>query len=230
MRPGCGKSPNAIGYTKELCEASGWRYCPAYSHRGIFGPMFQWRGVLFAIVLFGMAPSAGNAFYIRVYGLVTEHFTGDPMKGVQVRLVKDSIERETVVTVWNGKYELYLERGYEYQIWFHRPDLVTKHVVIDAREVPLFPDVPFYEMDLQMTLFEWFDGFDFSAFDMPLGMAAYKHSVRNLQWNTELTQGRQRQVARVMINYERFLAAKQKAAKAAASKPGSTKKRRTVAF
>lgn len=48
----------------------------------------------------------------------------------------------------NGKYELYLERGYNYQVWFFRSDMVTKHVHIDAREIPLYPDVPFYDMDL----------------------------------------------------------------------------------
>jgi len=114
--------------------------------------MFNWKGAIVMLLLVGMAPSMASAFHIRLYGLVTEHFTGDPMKGVQIRLVKDSIERETLVTVWNGKYELFLERGYEYQIWFHRTDLVTKHVLIDARDIQLFPDVPFYEMDLQMTL------------------------------------------------------------------------------
>ncbi|MCB0764677.1 MAG: hypothetical protein KDB84_08235, partial [Flavobacteriales bacterium] len=89
--------------------------------------------------------SASQAFYIRLHGLVTEHFSGDGMKGVQVRLVKDSVERETVITGSNGKYEIFLERGYDYLVWFHREDLVTKHVRIDARDIPLFPDVPFYD-------------------------------------------------------------------------------------
>lgn len=88
-----------------------------------------------------IAPLAGNAFYIHLHGIVTEYFTGDAMR-VQIRLVKDSVDRETVFTVGNGKYELFLERGYDYQVWFYRSDMVTKHVRIDAR-TPLFPDVPF---------------------------------------------------------------------------------------
>ena len=192
--------------------------------------MFNWKGAIVMLLLGGMAPSMASAFHIRLYGLVTEHFTGDPMKGVQIRLVKDSIERETLVTVWNGKYELFLERGYKYQIWFHRTDLVTKHVLIDARDIPLFPDVPFYEMDLQMTLFEWVDGFDFTVFEEPLALAEYKYSIRNLYWNTELTQERHREIAKVMTQYERFLAARQKAVKAASGKATDPKKRRTVDF
>ncbi|MCU0320401.1 MAG: hypothetical protein MUE88_10050, partial [Flavobacteriales bacterium] len=107
----------------------------------------RWRQILVSVVAM-MAWLNVSAFHIRLYGLVTEHFSGDAMKGVQVRLVKDSVERETYITTGSGKYEIFLERGYDYVVWFHRKDMVTKHVHIDAREIPLFPDVPFYEMDL----------------------------------------------------------------------------------
>jgi len=185
---------------------------------------------LLAVVLLLGMNSPADAFHIHLYGTVTEHFTGEALKGVQIRLVKDSIERESVITTWNGKYELYLERGYDYQVWFSRKDMVTKHVRIDAREIPLYPDVPFFEMDLQMTAVEWVEDFDFSAFDAPVALAEYKHSVRNLNWNTDYTDRRRTELARVMVQYERHLAAKRKAAKAAGGKSGAPKKRKKVDF
>ncbi len=166
---------------------------------------------LIGILLVPFAPSSVCAFHIQLSGLVTEHFSGDPMRGVQVRLVKDSVERETVFTQRNGRYELYLERGYDYLIWFHQENMVTKFVRIDAREIPLFPDVPFYEMDLQMTLFRWIDGFDFSLLNEPVGLAEYKHSVRNMFWNVDYTTARRTALQRLMIAYERELAAIDKA-------------------
>lgn len=162
------------------------------------------------VIAGSLFPTQGSAFYIHLHGLVTEHFSGEVMKNVQVRLVKDSVDRETIITGNNGKYELYLERGYDYQVWFHRSDLVTKHVVIDAREIPLFPDVPFYDMDLQMTMFTWIDGFGFELFDAPVGRAAYKHSVRNLNWDLPYTQANQPKVDRLMIHYERELATRRR--------------------
>ena len=183
------------------------------------------------IGLFIFATADLSAFYIHLHGIVTEHFTGDLMKGVQVRMVKDSIERETIVTESNGKYEIYLERGYDYQIWFHRKDLVTKHVRIDAREIPLFPDVPFYDMDLQIAMFEWINGFDFSVFDMPVARAEYKHSVRNLNWNVEYTDGIRPEVAKVMLRYEREIVERNKlAARAGTTATVRKKKRKTVQF
>lgn len=182
------------------------------------GRVLRW---IFLMVL-GLSLGPVRAFYIRLHGVVTEHATGDAMKGVQIRLVKDSIERETVITPWNGSYELFLERGYDYIVWFYREDLVTKHVRIDAREIPLFPDVPFYDMDLQMTLFTWIEGFDFSVLDAPIGMAAYKHSVRNLNWDIEYTDRMRVEVARMMVLYEREVAARRKQA----AKEGSTVKKK----
>ena len=106
-----------------------------------------------------------------MHGLVSEYFSGDGLKQVQVRLVKDSVERETKFTDGKGEYEIYLERGYDYQVWFYRKDLVPKYVRIDARDVPLFPDVPFYDMDVQVTLFTFIEKFDFELFDMPVGLS-----------------------------------------------------------
>lgn len=177
-----------------------------------------------------LLPFGASAFHILLHGVVTEHFSGDPLRGIQVRLVKDSVERETIITPANGKYEIYLERGYDYLIWFHRDDLVTKHVRIDARAVPLFPDVPFYDMDLQITMFTWIDGFDFSAFQEPLGMAEYKHSVRNLNWDIAFTDARRPVLARVMIDYERELAVRQKAVLRAGTTSEPKRKRKRVYF
>lgn len=173
-----------------------------------------------------LLPCTVQAFYIHLHGIVTEHFTGDAMKGVQIRLVKDSVDRETVITPSNGKYEIYLERGYNYQVWFHRADLVTKHVVIDAREIPLFPDVPFYDMDLQMTLFTWLDGVPFDLFDAPVGKAEYKHSVRNLNWDSAYTKSFQPKAERFMIDYERQVAnrGRKEAAPSAVAKRGKRKR------
>ncbi len=165
--------------------------------------------VLFLLIVTAVLfPLEGQGFYIRLHGMVTEHFSGDAMKGVQVRLVKDSVDRETIITPSNGKYELYLERGYDYQVWFHRADLVTKHVVIDAQEIPLFPDVPFYDMDLQMTMFTWLDGFEFDLYAGPVAKAEYKHSVRNLNWDVDYTKDFQARSQRLMVAYEREVAAR----------------------
>ncbi|MBK9273073.1 MAG: hypothetical protein IPM49_00850 [Flavobacteriales bacterium] len=162
--------------------------------------------MLLVMLLTGLAAQAQRErFYIRLYGLVTEYFTGDPEKGVLVRVLRDSVPLDETVTRSNGTYEFLLDRGAIYTVWFSRKDLVTKHVRIDAREIPVFPDVPFYEMDVQMTMIQWIEGGDYQVFDLPLGEALYKHSVRNLSWNVEYTERIRPQVAEAMDAYEKLV-------------------------
>lgn len=191
--------------------------------------VFFLRTLLWGLLIVAEPPET-NAFYIQVHGEVTEYYSGEGLKGVQVRLVKDSVERETVVTSWNGKYEIFLERGYDYLIWFYREDMVTKHVRIDAREVPMFPDVPFYDMYLQMTMVKWIDGFDFAAFETPLGMAEYKHSVRNLNWDIDYTEQRRVELARAMIVYDRERTRQEKEAKRAGKNATIDRTRKRARF
>jgi hypothetical protein len=191
--------------------------------------MIRWGGLI-ALLGWALFPMAAHGFHIHLHGIVTEHFSGDAIKGVQVRLVKDSVDRETVITGNNGKYELYLERGYDYQIWFHRADLVTKHVNIDARKVPLFPDVPFYDMDLQMTMFTWIDGFDLELYMLPVARAEYKQSVRNLSWDVDYTKGFQTRSERLMVHYERELAVRQRRTSGKATTGQRTRRKREAKF
>ncbi|MBL8010886.1 MAG: hypothetical protein JNJ64_09780 [Flavobacteriales bacterium] len=165
------------------------------------------RPLLLLVVLLTTTSAHGqrDRFYIRLYGLVTEYFTGSPEKGVLVRVLRDSIPLDETVTKSNGTYEFLLDRGAIYTVWFSRQDLVTKHVRIDAREIPVFPDVPYYEMDVQMTMIEWIEGGDYQVFDLPLGEALYKQSVRNLSWNVEYTERIRPQVAEAMDSYEKLV-------------------------
>lgn len=179
--------------------------------------------VLLFIALFSVP---GNAFYIQLHGAVTDHFSGDPMKGVQIRVVKDGIDRETFITERNGKYDLVLERGYDYLVWFSGQGRVTKHVRIDTREVPIIPDVPYYDMYLQITLFLWIDGMDFSLLDVPVAEANYRHSIRNLTWDTEYTEKAAKNMSRLLAQYEREFGALPSRKRASNAESDKDKRRR----
>jgi hypothetical protein len=96
-----------------------------------------------------------------------------------------------------------LDRGWRYAIWYSKEGFVTKHVNVDTEEIPAYPDVPFYEMDVQITLFEWIPDFDLSLFDLALGEASYKHSVRNMSWDVEYTEFMRPNLSNVMDEYEK---------------------------
>ena len=69
--------------------------------------------------------------------------------------------------------------------------------------MPSYPDVPFYEMDVQMTMVDWINEFDFTVFEQPLGEASFKQSVRNMSWDIEYTERMRPMLAKVMDEYEK---------------------------
>jgi hypothetical protein len=142
-------------------------------------------------------------FHVKLHGVVTDHFTGDPIKGARVRLMKAGRQESEQFTRSDGRYTFELERGWRYSVWYHEEGSVDKHVNIDTEEVPVYPDVPFYDMDVQVTLFEWIPDFDFSVFVQPLGEASYKQSVRNVSWDIEYTERMRPLLSKVMDEYEK---------------------------
>ncbi|HEY0978345.1 MAG TPA: carboxypeptidase-like regulatory domain-containing protein [Flavobacteriales bacterium] len=154
-------------------------------------------GLLVAVV------SPAQRCVVRLSGVVTEHFTGDPLRNAVVRVLKAGNPVAEVVTRNNGRYAFELDRGWRYTVYYSRKGMVTKHVVIDTQGIPPYPDVPFYEMDVQMTLFGWIADFDLSAFDQALGEAAYAPGLRNMSWDVPYTEELRPELSRVMTEYEK---------------------------
>ena len=159
--------------------------------------------VLGALSLVGFAQKPPTRFYVKLGGVVTDHYSGDPIKGAMVRLLKAGKTEAEVLTRGDGRYSFELDKGWRYAVWYSDEGCVTKHINIDTEEVPPYPDVPFYEMDVQMTLFEWIEDFDFAVFEQPLGEAAYKHSVRNVSWDMDYTERMRQRLSETMDEYEK---------------------------
>ncbi|MBP8822496.1 MAG: hypothetical protein KBH07_02490 [Flavobacteriales bacterium] len=149
------------------------------------------------------AQAPSQRFTVFLSGQVTELFSGDPLRGALVRVLKAGKEELELTTRSDGRYKFELERGWKYEVWFSRNNMVSKHVVIDTREVPPYPDVPFYEMDLQMTLFAWIADVDLSPFQEAIGEANYKTSVRNMSWDTPYTEQMRPLFSKAMDEYEK---------------------------
>lgn len=165
------------------------------------------RFLLFVVLWWSLLPCAGQKppqrFYVQLSGVVTDHFTGDPVKGALVRLLKAGKQEAEVITRSDGRYSFELDRGWHYSVWYSCDGRITKYVDVNTEGVPAYPDVPYYEMDVQMTLFLWIDDFDFSLFQQPIAEASYKQSVRNLSWDGEYTEHMRTRLSQVMDEYEK---------------------------
>lgn len=168
----------------------------------------NFRPLLFAVAILSGGSALGQGqsvlpYVMTVYGIVSGELSGEPLKGVKVRVLRDGELSNLIVTRGNGRFELELERNYSYRVEFTRDDLVDKHVLIDTHGAPPLLDVPSLTMLIDITLFTPVPTLDHSIFKEPLGKAYYKHSSRNIVWDEEYEQEIGLPVRKFMAEYFR---------------------------
>ncbi|QQR87122.1 MAG: hypothetical protein IPJ76_02525 [Flavobacteriales bacterium] len=142
-------------------------------------------------------------YVMTVYGVVSGELSGEPLKGVKVRVLRDGELSNLIITRGNGRFELELERNCHYRVEFTRDDLVDKHVLIDTHGAPPLLDVPSLTMIIDITLFTPVATLDAAIFREPLGKAYYKHSSRNIVWDDVYEQEISLPVRKFMAEYFR---------------------------
>lgn len=156
-----------------------------------------------SLLLLLLLPLISSAFHIELYGQVVEHFSNDPMKDVYVRVYADGDQKFFKRTKANGKFRFRIERETVYTIEFVKEHLITKKLQIDTRNIPAVPDVPFFEMELEMDLFPFVDGVDYAVLDEPLGKAEYDTQLRNMTWNSQYRKEYSAKYSKFWWHYER---------------------------
>lgn len=157
---------------------------------------------VFASAIAGLAQGESVLPYtITVSGTITGVMSGEPLKGVKVRVLRDEELSNLIITKGNGRFEVELDRGFFYTFEYTRDDLVDKHVTIDTHGAPPLLDVPSISMLIDISLFTPVPGMDVSLFSQPMGKAFYKHSSRNIMWDGEYEQEISLPVRKFMAEY-----------------------------
>lgn len=174
----------------------------ASSHGMSARHLFTLAAYLFAALGFGQGQSV-LPYVMTVQGVVSGELSGEPLKGVKVRVLRDGELSNLIITRSNGRFELELERNCSYRVEFTRDDLVDKHVLIDTHGAPPLLDVPSLTMLIDITLFTPLATLDAAIFREPLGKAYYKHSSRNIVWDEVYEQEISLPVRKFMAEYFR---------------------------
>ncbi len=135
---------------------------------------------IFMCPIFLMSQKKSDNFCVGVHGVISDYFSGRGMKKVKVSLINDNKETYKY-TRRSGFYAFELDSGKVYTILFQKENMVDKSVLINTNECDC-SDTTYYDMDLQMTLFKRIDNFDFSLFKMPIAMATYSPTSKNMVW------------------------------------------------
>ena len=82
----------------------------------------------------GKAQEATDNIY--VHGTVKDYVSAAMLQGVSVIVHKDDVRMAALLTDSLGRYEVSFDYDHVYRLWFMQAGMVTKHVVIDARDIP----------------------------------------------------------------------------------------------
>ena len=157
---------------------------------------------LILLIFMIISTSLKSQFCVGLNGEVTDYFTGKGIKDVKVILKESNVIISSGYTRKKGFYAFELDSGKVYTIESSKKDMVSKKFIIDTRGAVCTPDV-FYDAYLQITMFKSVDGFDFSLFEIPIAMASYKPSIKNISWETGYTEKIRPTLDKTMEVYEK---------------------------
>lgn len=132
-------------------------------------------GVLFVVC--GNSATAQTEI-LHVYGTIKDEKTMKKMEGVRVTVKQNGQEYDAITTTSNGKYEFKVPLGYAYILTFAAESYVAKKIDINTKGVPAEDMVGGFQLNMDLSLFAYIEGFDTSILDQPIGKAAFD-PIRN---------------------------------------------------
>lgn len=157
---------------------------------------------LVLLLLCAVGKAQGEVDNIYVYGTVKDYGTAVKLLGVSVIVHKDDVRLAALVTDSLGRYEVKLDYDHVYKLWFMQAGMVTKHVVIDARDIPAGLRAGGHGMNIDITLFKSLPNLDMSVLDQPIGMAQYSPVDSAITWNLEYTESIRARVKQAMMTMD----------------------------
>jgi hypothetical protein len=152
--------------------------------------------LVFSACLFLLVSVSGisQSDNLLVQGIVKDKETLKKSEGIKVVVYQNGSLFDSHTTTGNGKYDFDLPLGFKYELKFEGKPFVSKKVRIDTRNVPDEDRAGGFQLDMDMTLFEYIDGFDTSILDKPIGIAAFDPIKNSIQFDFDYTAQIQKEI------------------------------------
>ncbi|MFK7757442.1 MAG: hypothetical protein AB8B53_10975 [Flavobacteriales bacterium] len=124
---------------------------------------------------------AQDDFYI--HGTVKQESTNQKMDNVEVQVFQDGKLLDSYATSGNSKYEFQVSLGHLYLFKFSKSGFVNKSVEVNTKNIPEEDQEGGFKLNMDMTLFEYVEGFNESIMDEPLGKAGYDVNMNDITFN-----------------------------------------------
>jgi len=125
---------------------------------------------------------------ILVYGTIKEYFYGRRLPEALVVVKENGVVKKEIAPDLAGQYAFYLDFDADFSVHFSMNGMVTKYALINTKDIPIEDRFGGFAMNVDMTLFDMFEGFDVSILDGPIGISKFDSSSKTLEWDYEYTE------------------------------------------
>ncbi|MEO0403827.1 MAG: hypothetical protein AAF193_03050, partial [Bacteroidota bacterium] len=110
------------------------------------------------------------------------------LEGVEVSVLQNGKQFDQFTTSGSAKYSLELPLGSDYIIMFSRNDYVTKKIEIKTKNIPEEDQRGGFQLAMDMSLFQYVEGFDISILDKPIGRAGFDPQKNSINFDYGYTE------------------------------------------
>lgn len=157
--------------------------------------------LLFTLFLISLNSLCQDGIRILIDGQVTDYYSGKGVKGSILTLYENGVMVSKIKSTRGGNWWFNLKPEQFYILEASRDFYVSKKFIIDTRKIDKSED---YSIYLQISLFIWIEGIDFSFFDHPVSWCKYNRSIRNMSWDTDFTKDRMKTYENIMKEYKKL--------------------------
>ncbi len=140
---------------------------------------------------------------ISVNGILSDYHNEEPIISATTTITSEDNEVRILKVDSMGGWIDLIPCDHLYKIEFSAPGYVSKHVIIDARSIPLEEQLGGFSMDIDITLFREIQGIDFSLLEKPVGISKYDPYVYAMAWDANQVKRMQDEIKRLMKSYDK---------------------------
>lgn len=141
---------------------------------------------------------------VAMKGVLKQHGSSKKLTGVTVTLFENGSQKGKVITSSNGKFDFGLAYDNDYKVVFTKDGYVSKNIVIDTKNIP--PEEKergWFEIPMELSLFEEVDDLDVSILSQPIGKYSFDPSSNDIVHDAAYTDKMKSKVNSLMKEYEK---------------------------
>ncbi len=150
--------------------------------------------LILLVIITNILSAQNEEIRIRSSLPISDSQSSFTLDSIEISIFKDGVKEIDKVLGDSGEFDFSLDLGYYYDLKFSRPNYVTKIIRIDTRNISDDDRVGGFQMQFQLTLFKYTEGFNLDILSAPIAKAAFDPQMNFISFDMEYSAGMQKKI------------------------------------